>query len=441
MRARISGFSQQACLYEGGRWFRYADLDAAIDAWDPRLAALGLPAGSVVGVRADYSIDAVGLLFAAWARGHVVALVPGDGDVDARLADACAGGMFVGSEGGHLEWRRGPAHSDHPLLETLRREGGAGVVIFTSGSSGRPKAALHSVERFLRKFDDADRPFRTLAFLLFDHVAGLDTLFYTLAAGGSLVTTRARDPRTICALVASTRIEVLPASPSFLRLLCASGEAAAHDLSSLSIVTYGSEPMDQATLRGLNGLFPTARIRQKYGTTETGAPRTISRGNDSLWVKLVGEGVETRVVDGMLWIRGPGTLLGYLNSPSPLAADGWYCTGDLCEVDGEWIHVLGRQSDMINVGGEKVSPVEVEQVILELEMVAEAAVSGRAHPLMGQVVTARVTLTKGADAGTAERRIRKHCLSRLARYKVPMAVDVVDAPLSSARQKTLRQSS
>jgi len=438
-RERLAECADLPCLFTEGSWSSYADLRTAVDIWTGRVEALRLPAGSVVGLQSDYSLDAVALLLALCARGVVSALIPQGPEGDGYLRDALASGVFVVSSDGTYRWESRTPASSHPLLEHIRTAGDAGLVIFTSGSSGRPKAALHSLERFLHKFQKPGRRFHTLAFLLFDHIAGLDTLFYTLSNGGALIFTRARDPRSICALIAQARVEVLPASPSFLRLLCASGEATDHDLSSLRIVTYGSEPMDPATLARLNELFPNARISQKYGTTETGAPRTVSRGNDSLWLQLRGDGLETRIVEGVLWIRSEGALLGYLNAPSPVNDDGWYCTGDLAEQDGDWIHILGRASDLINVGGEKVSPVEVEQVILELDFVAAAAVSGTRHPLLGQIVTATVSLCTAKDPRQVEKRIRAHCRERLPRYKVPVTVDVVDAALTSGRQKVLRQ--
>jgi acyl-CoA synthetase (AMP-forming)/AMP-acid ligase II len=186
-------------------------------------------------------------------------------------------------------------------------------------------------------------------------------------------------------------------------------------------------------------MFPSARLSQKYGTTETGAPRTISRGNDSLWIRIEGEGIHAEVRDGMLWLRNEGAFLGYLNAPSPPAADGWYCTGDLVEQDGPWIRVLGRGGELINVGGEKVVPAEVEAAILELDEIAAAAVSGLAHPLLGQVVTARVQLAPGADAATIETQVRRHCRARLPRHAVPVTVDVAAEALTSERQKVLRR--
>jgi acyl-coenzyme A synthetase/AMP-(fatty) acid ligase len=197
--------------------------------------------------------------------------------------------------------------------------------------------------------------------------------------------------------------------------------------------------MDPATLSLLNARFPDCQIRQKYGTTETGSPPSASRGNDSLWLKIGGDGVETRVVDDVLHIRSESTILGYLNAPSPVDEQGWYCTGDLVDVDGEWIRFRGRASDRINVGGEKVSPTEIEQVILELDIVREVVVRGEPNPLLGQIVTAQVVLAADLDEREAARTVRTHCRFRLAAYKVPVKIDFVAGRLTSDRQKALRK--
>jgi long-chain acyl-CoA synthetase len=428
-----------SCLYRDGRWRSYADLAGRIAVWRQYLITVALEPGTVIGLHADYSLDSMAFLLAAWAERLIVALVPREADAEPYLAASCAVGNFAFPASGSPVWTPRASHAGHPLLDQLESTGDAGIVIFTSGSTGRAKAALHSIERFLRKFDRPGRALRTLAFLQFDHVAGVDTLLYTLVAGGGVVVPVERDPNRICALIEAAGVQVLSASPSFLRLLWASGAAEGRNLSSLAVITYGSEPMDAATLLRVNQLFPAVRISQKYGTTETGAPRTVSRSSDSLWLQIRSEGVETQVRGGILWIRSEGTFLGYLNAPIPFDADGWYCTGDLVEQDGEWMRVLGREGDIINVGGEKVSPVEVEQMILELDQIASVAVSGRAHPLMGQIVTAQVVLRPGFDARTAEALVRRHCLSRLPRHKVPVTVDVATGSLSSARQKILRR--
>lgn len=433
---RLQSYGSRTCLEDANAVYSYAQLLERMTLWQSRCGENVLR-GSVVGLRADYSIDAVAALLAMLARGACVAMIPRDRDWAHYMRDAHAAVSLEVETNGEYRWHHIAAPPRHPLVDRLRAADESGLIIFTSGSTGRPKAALQALERFLHKYRNPGRCLRTIAFLLFDHVAGLDTLFYTLSSGGTLILTRRRDPLSIMQLIESHAVEVLPASPSFLRLLCAT-PAGAHDLSSLKIITYGSEPMDAATLARLNRRFGNVQIAQKYGTTETGSPRTMSRGNDSLWVKFK-EGVETKVVDDMLWIRSEGTILGYLNAESPVDDDGWYCTGDLVDVDGEWLRFRGRATDIIKVGGEKVAPAEVEQTILELDIVREAVVSGEPHPLMGQVVTARIALSVPLDAKEAAKIVRAHCRSRLPSFKVPLRVDVATDGFATERQKAQRR--
>jgi long-chain acyl-CoA synthetase len=422
------------CIVDGDEVHSYADLLVEIDRWRVELKGLGVEPAQVIAIRADYSLTAVSMLLAVLGAKAVAALVPRDSADDRYLDEVCATGVLeIGSDGAWA-WRTRDAGSRHALLELLAASGDGGIVLLTSGSTGRPKAALQSTERFLRKFEKPGRSLRTLAFLVFDHVAGLDTLLYTLANGGALVLVRQRQPDTIVSIIQRAGVEVLPASPSFLRLLCMNG---APDMPTLRVITYGSEPMDEQTLNWLNARFPDVQITQKYGTTETGSPRTISRGSDSLWLKFRPGEIETRVVDGILWLRGDSTILGYLNAAAPVDADGWYCTGDLVDVDGEWIRFRGRDSDTINVGGEKVAPAEVEQTILELAFVRSVRVSSEPHVLMGNIVVAQVELA-GLAPKLATREIRRHCRSRLAPFKVPVKIDVVAHGLVSERQKVAR---
>jgi acyl-coenzyme A synthetase/AMP-(fatty) acid ligase len=406
--------------------------------WQERLDAEGIRFGNVVGIRADYSLAAIAALLALLERRTLVALIPRDGRTAQYIADARVEYFVELNENDGATWRRIGDAASHPLLDRLRTEGDGGIILFTSGSSGPPKAALQGLERFLRKLDNPGRPYRTLAFLMFDHVGGLDIAFHTLAAGGALILTRRRDPTSIMRLIERHSVEALPASPSFLRLLCAAPDDGPHDLSSLKIISYSSEPMDPSTLSRINARFPDVRISQKYGTTETGSPRSVSRSRDSLWMKLSDE-IEAKVVAGILWLRTDGAILGYLNAPSPIGNDGWYCTGDEVEVDGEWIRILGRKSDTINVGGEKVAPVEVEQSILELDFIRDAVVRGEPHALMGQIVSARVALSRAMSPKDATARIRSHCRDRLAPHKVPVKIEVTTDSFTNARQKAQRQ--
>lgn len=437
---KLAARAADCALVDHGRSYTYGELLMRRDAWRSELSAKGVTPGQVVALQADYGFEGISLFLALLENRNVVAMIPLPAtELLPYLEDGQAEHMFVLKDGGVRHQALG-REVTHPMLISLRQTGDAGFVIFSSGSTGKPKAILHKLENFLTKFDRADKMFRTLTFLLFDHIAGLDTLFYGLASGGALVLPEKRDAHYVCGLIQDHRVEVLPTSPSFLRLLCLSGEAQSYDLSSLKIVTYGSEPMDQGTLTRVKELLPNARIIQKYGMSELGSPQSKSKGDDSLWMKMDSTGFRTKVVDGLLWIKAESAMIGYLNAPSPFDADGWLCTGDSVEVDGEWMRILGRKSELIIVGGEKVYPQEVEAAILEIDGIQDAVVRGEKHPMMGQIVTALVNLAPGKDGSQILKEVRAHCRKRLAPYKVPVKVEVSAEPLTTSRQKKQRAS-
>jgi acyl-CoA synthetase (AMP-forming)/AMP-acid ligase II len=151
-----------------------------------------------------------------------------------------------------------------------------------------------------------------------------------------------------------------------------------------------------------------------------------------------GEGYETKIVDQTLWIRAETAMLGYLNAPSPFDADGWLTTGDVIEEHGAYWRILGRRSEIINVGGEKVYPAEVESVLLEMDNVADATVQGQANPVTGQVVVAHLRLEHDEAPDALRRRVRRFCQGRLMAYQIPVAVKIHHEPLHSARFKKSR---
>jgi acyl-CoA synthetase (AMP-forming)/AMP-acid ligase II len=427
------------CLVAQGVSYHYGDMQECYEHWHQELAQRDIPSGAVVGLRTDYSFDAIGLFLALLAQHCIVALIPSSViDEQGYLTEGEIESWFHFHDDGSWEWKSCGRDAGHKLIQQLRQENSSGFLLFSSGSTGKPKAVLHSLERFLSKYDTPGKPLRTLGFLLFDHVAGIDTLFYTLSCGGVLVLTNRRDPLTVCMLIQEHRVEVLPASPTFLHFLCISGVHENFDLSSLRIITYGSEPMNQTTLDRLATLFPQVRIIQKYGTSEFGSPRALSQGNDSLWFKLKTDELAAKVIDSILWVKTETAMLGYLNAPSPFDDHGWLCTGDLVEQSGEWIRICGRQSDLINVGGEKVYPQEVENALLELDFIQDVIVKGESHPLTGQIVTAKINLCTVLDEKTVCKKIRQHCRKQLAPYKLPVKIEIISEALSTTRQKKFR---
>jgi len=327
------------------------------------------------------------------------------------------------------------------LIDRFQPAQHAGLVVFTSGSSGEPKGILHDFERVLGKFDKQRPGWRTILFLPIDHFGGINTLLGCLAHQGVGICLANRAPDTVCAAIAAARAELLPTTPSFLNVLLASGCAQSYDLSSLRLITYGAEPMPQATLNRIAAVFPQAKLKQTYGLSELGVLHSKSPDQTSLWVKVGGEGFESRVVDGILQIRSQSNMIGYLNAPNPIDQEGWMSTGDLVEQRGDLVRFLGRASEILNVGGQKVFPAEVEDVLIAAPMVADATVFGIPHPLVGQAVCARVSLVAPEDPDTAVNRLRAHCREHLAKFKVPMRFEIVDvdAHISDRNKKVRKQ--
>jgi acyl-coenzyme A synthetase/AMP-(fatty) acid ligase len=333
--------------------------------------------------------------------------------------------------------------AQHPLYQHLRAAGHPGLVLFSSGSTGASKAAVHDLVPLLAKFKTRRHSLRTVSFLLFDHIGGVNTALYTLSNAGCLIVLRDRSPDAVLSAIERHQVELLPTSPTFLNLVLLSSAYQRHDLSSLKTVTYGTEPMPNSTLQRFHELFPHIRLQQTYGLSEVGILRSQSRSSDSLWVKVGGEGFLTRIVDGMLQIKAESAMLGYLNAPSPFSEDGWLITGDAVESDGDYIRILGRSTEIINVGGEKVYPAEVESVLQERDDVAEVTVYGERNAITGQMVCARVLpsveLTDG-DVSAFIAELKRYARARLKPYQVPVRIQLSPEAQHSARFKRMRRS-
>jgi acyl-CoA synthetase (AMP-forming)/AMP-acid ligase II len=326
------------------------------------------------------------------------------------------------------------------LLTELVAGGDPGLILFSSGSTGTPKAILHNLRLVADKFRAPGPRMVAIAFLMLDHFGGINTILAITSRLGTVVTVPDRSVVSICRAIERHRVEVLPATPSFLNLLVRSDALAHFDLGSLRRITYGTEVMPEETLRRVRQAFPRAELQQTYGLSELGVLRSKSRNDGSLWVRVGGEGFETKTVEGILWIKSRYAMVGYLNAPSPFDGAGWFNTQDRVEIDGDWIRILGRDTDLINVAGQKVYPAEVEQHILELENISDVAVYGESSPLLGQIVVAKVVIIEEESAASLKQRIRRACSQKLAAFKLPTKVVVADAAeLYSARHKKMRQ--
>ena len=325
------------------------------------------------------------------------------------------------------------------------------AIIYTSGTTGLPKGAMitHGNVLFNVRSTIGGHGFRSddihiLAVPLF-HVTGLNTIMPTaFHQGAALVVTARTSPADILTLIEQHRATTFFAVPTTMILLVQTPGIEERDLSSLRLIAYSGAPMPVRTIEQLRVLFPGVKLHNFFGLTETTSvtsvlpdeqalarPESVGRAVPGLAVRIADE--EGNALGpgevGELLLKGPSIVKGYYNRPEATAeaiVDGWLHTGDSAYVDEEgFIFLQGRQKEMIIVAGENVYPVEVENVLTRHPAVAEVAVIGASHGVLGEVVKAVVVLEAGAAED--ERELKRHCAERLASFKAPQVFEFREA--------------
>lgn len=433
----LTAFEDKPAIIWQDHTYTYGWLRKKITHFQHTLEQAGIPDGSIVTIESGFSPGAVAIFFALARKNCIVAPLSTShkaetgtlctiAETEYRLAPPRTGAPEDTASITGIKFDKTACTAEHEIYRSLNRLQHPGLVLFSSGSTGEPKGIVHDLQLLAQRFDKPRKPYRAVAFLLFDHIGGINTMLYLLSSGGCLVVLPDRNPETVLQTIEKHQVQLLPTSPTFLNMIIASEAYKRYDLNSLRVISYGAEPMPEGTLRKIHRLFPDVRLQQTYGLSEVGILSTKSKSSDSLWLKAGGKGYETRVVDGVLHIRAETAMLGYLNAPSPFSKDGWLNTGDAVEVSGEYIRFRGRQDEQINVGGEKVSPAEVESVLEIMDEVQQALVFGEKNPLMGAVVSAIIVPAPGATVNKAALRksIRQHCQHKLPRYKIPVRIEI-----------------
>jgi acyl-coenzyme A synthetase/AMP-(fatty) acid ligase len=237
-----------------------------------------------------------------------------------------------------------------------------------------------------------------------------------------------RNPNDIAKLIEKFKINILPASPTFLNLMMISNVFENNDLTSLKMITYGTEAMPESLLLRLKKKLPRVKFLQTFGTSETGIMKTSSMSSSSTFLKFDDPNQEYKIVNNELWLRSKTQVLGYINhSNENFTEDGWFITGDLIEqtLDG-FIKIVGRTKELINVGGEKVLPGEIESIILEIESVVDCIVRSEKNSITGQMVCAEIVIKEGYFFKEEKIKIKKHCAQKLDSYKVPARIKEVN---------------
>jgi malonyl-CoA/methylmalonyl-CoA synthetase len=378
-------------------------------------------------------------------RPHPVFVDNSPGDLIELLGTYRAGGVAVPIH------RATPKARVEELVARLRPDpmlDGASTIVFTSGTTGAPKAAVLSARRQAAKLERIRRETgwrdgrRTLLALQLTFSFGQWVTWLTLLSGGVLVFPERLSVEAVTAVLARSDVDRVPAVPTLLRGLLHQ-EATASLPGWSGTVMAGGEVLPAGLGAKIRAAWPQAGLGDIYGLTETGTcdffvdPPDYDAAAGSLG--RPGADIEIRIAeDGELRIRSPYAMLGYLGDPERTAEafdeNGYFRTGDLAEVraDGR-VALVGRAKDLINRGGMKVAPLEVESVLAAHPDVAGALVSGVPDPDTGEAVIAVITAAPGREPVPKE--VLTWAGERLERYKLPSRLKVVHALPTGATGK------
>lgn len=316
---------------------------------------------------------------------------------------------------------------------------GSGVVLFTSGTSGKPKAALHRWETLLGRVHQSPSlaSSRWLLAYPFTAFAGLQVVLTALANGATLVLAEG-DPGARLGIAAVECATHISATPTFFRLALATASEGMAAFAPQQL-TLGGEVVDQPVLDALRGRFPAARITHIYASTEMGTCFSVHDGRagfPAAWLDSDATPVRLRIDDGELLIKSPFAMRGYVGQAAH--DGGWYRTGDHVQIEGDRVFFGGRAGERINVGGRKVAPARVEEAVLAVPGVAAVRVSGRPSSLAGQLVQAHVVLAPGVEEAPVRLAILEHTQKVLQSHEVPRTIRFVPALEQTASGKLFR---
>lgn len=325
----------------------------------------------------------------------------------------------------------------HPPTETR-------WVLATSGTTNEPKLVSHSLASLTRTSKtDTRRGTGQCWGMVFDHsrFAGLQVLLQSMLSGAELLA-----PSADWALEEKIDFLVkhgcshLSGTPTLWRKMMMVANASNMPLLQ---ATLGGEIADDRVLKVIAQNFPNARVTHIYASTEAGVGFSVSDGREGFpkdFLNNAPTGVEIKEQDGRLFIRNSQVEQKYLNIGDQLSdADGWVDSGDLIELKGDRVYFVGRESGVINVGGDKVHPEVVEGILMSFDGVAAAHVYAKKNPITGAIVAADFILSdRNADPAKIRSDLRVHAEKNLKRYQVPALFKIVDKFETNAAGKILR---
>ncbi len=316
---------------------------------------------------------------------------------------------------------------DHLLMQLKENPKNWGITLFTSGTTGTPKKVRHSFTSITRNVKVTDRTKNNVWGFAYNptHMAGIQVFFQALLNQNTIIRLFGSSKDRIFSEINGSKITHISATPSFYRLLLP------HENSYESVIrlTSGGEKFSAQVFDKLTGVFPNAKITNVYASTEAGA--LFGSSKDVFTVKEQHIGL-VKIVEEELLIHT--SLVGQLGKDD----EEWYKTGDNVEIISNnplQFKILSRKNEMINVGGYKVNPTEVEEVIQGIDTITNARVFAKKNSVLGNIICAEIVAQK--DITEAE--IRAYLQDKLQEYKIPRIIRFVDS-LSITRTGKIKRS-
>lgn len=440
---KLNQYGDKVAIIHLGREVLYSELVENILFFKNKIDKLQIKSGEIVFILSDYSFDSISLFFSLALNGNIIVPITTENEqeINERSKITQPDWIFKLSTKSEIKVEYNVKPSRHFLLNSLVESKSSGLILFSSGSTGKPKAMVHNLDNLILNYiDKKGKEMNFLLFLMFDHIGGLNTLFNCLSMGVTITIPENRNPKDIAKLIENHKINILPASPTFLNLMLISNVFENYDFSSIKMITYGTETMPESLLLKLKEKLNRVKLLQTFGTSETGIMKTSSMSSSSTFLKFDDPNQEFKIVNNELWLKSKTQVLGYINhSNESFTEDGWFMTGDLVEQTSDgFIKIVGRSKELINVGGEKVLPAEVESVILQLDSVQDCVIKPENNAITGQVVCAEVVLKNGYDFKEEKIKIQNFCKLKLEKYKIPVRITQIENVLYSERYKKIR---
>lgn len=404
-------------IWSNNKFYNNKEFLNKINFWRNKIRSAKIKSGSLIGFESEFNFNSISFFISTIIEKLIVIPLPKN---QKDLLDLLPCKYYVNLKTNVIIKK--DVKIKNKILKKFQFKKRPGLIIFSSGSSGTPKIILHDLLLIIKKFEIPRPGFKTLLMLTFDHLGGINTLLASLIyQDGAAICLLNRNPQTVCKTITKTKAQLLPTTPTFLNILLISKWYIKYKLDTLKLISYGAEKMPEELLKKLKQQFKNIKFKQTYGLSEFGVMRTKTKDDNSLSMKIGGEGFKTKIINNTLYVKSVSNMVGYLNAKQPFDRYGWINTGDKVSVDKRgYLTILGRESEIINIGGEKVFPQEIENVLLKNKNIDDVRIIKKRHDLLGEYIVAEVKLNKlKYNKEEISNNLRKFCLKNMTKYKVP----------------------